>query len=286
MKIGIDSYSFHRIFGDVRGGETEPGRHFRSGSLDAIAVAARLRVDSISLQTCFLGLPDRPEIARLRTALGPLEPVIAWGHPQGLEFGTALEAADELDHWIDVAPELRCDLVRLVAGNSGTDRGGRPIEFLADALGRHIRAARDRGVRLALENHADLTVPELELLVSLVDDPVLGICLDTANALRVGDDPLDATVRLLPQLRMVHLKDVEGLAFEPSVGPRSVAYGTGVVAVREILATLVRAGFDGHVMVELGYLGPGDVDEEELLEVSLGWLAEALDGLRASSVKA
>ena len=34
MKIGIDSYSFHRIFGDVRGGETEPGRHFRSGSLD------------------------------------------------------------------------------------------------------------------------------------------------------------------------------------------------------------------------------------------------------------
>jgi sugar phosphate isomerase/epimerase len=275
MKLGIDTYSFHRIFGDRRGGEAESARRFPRGSLDAIDIAARIGADSIALQTLFLDFPSPAGIAALRGALDGLEPVVAWGHPDGLAFGTATRAAAELERWIEVAPELGCELVRFVAGNSSTDRGGRPIEFLAAALERPLQIARDCGVALALENHADLTLSELETLVALVADPTLGICLDTANALRVGDGPLDATLRLLPHLRILHLKDVDDLAFDRSVGPRSVAYGTGIVPVAEILAVLADGEFEGHVMVELGYLGAGDVDEEALVEECFAWLLDA-----------
>ena len=275
MKLGIDTYSFHRIFGDRRGEEAVPTRQFPRGSLDAIAVAVRVGSESIALQTCFLDPPGNGGTRDLRAAIGELEPIIAWGHPEGLAFGTAPEAGKDLERWIEVARDLGCQLVRFVAGNSNTDRGGRPIEFLAEALEGPLRTARQCGIELAIENHADLTVADLEALLAHVDDPALGICLDTANAIRVGDLPLDATVRLLPRLRMLHLKDVAGVAFDKSVGPRSVAYGTGVVPVQEIVSTLADSNFQGHVLVELGYLGPGLVDEEELVQASLTWLADA-----------
>lgn len=285
MKLGIDSYSFHRILGDRRGAESVARRRFPRGTLDAIDVAARIGAESVSLQTCFLQSPSRSATEELREALGSLQLVIAWGHPEGLAFGSAADAADELERWIDTAAELGCELVRFVAGNSGTDRRGRPIEFLAEALARPLAVARRRGVQLALENHADLTVSEIEQLVALIDDSSLGICLDTANALRVGDSPLDATVRLLPHLRMVHLKDVESLEFDRPVGPRSVAYGTGVIPVAQIFATLAHAGFGGHVMVELGYLGPGDVDEEALLETCFDWLLHRRSEIRGVELR-
>jgi 3-oxoisoapionate decarboxylase len=280
VKLGIDSYSFHRFYGDRRGGEGTTERRFSKGSLDAIAFASRIGAESVSLQTCFFEFPEEAQIEQIRDALGAIELVIAWGHPDGLAFGTSSQAADDLDRWIELAPELGCELVRFVAGNSRTDRGGRTITFLAQALDRHLAVARRCGVDLALENHADLTVWELEQLAALVHDSSFGICLDTANALRVGDSPLDATVRLLPQLRMLHLKDVDSGAYEAPVGPRSVAYGTGVIPVDEIMTTLMRAGFAGHVLVELGYLGPGEVDEEALVETCFDWLLETRGVLR------
>lgn len=283
MKLGIDSYSFHRFFGDVRLGETVTEQHFPRGSLDVVDIAQRLGADVVSLQTCFLPPALSMDVAEWRTALGSTEPVIAWGHPDGLAFGGADGAAEDLYRWIQLAPALGCKLVRLVAGNSGTDRRGRPLEFLARALSQAVAVARTSGAQLALENHADLTASELEQLLLLVDDPALGVCLDTANALRVGDDPLEATLRLLPHLRMVHLKDVERGDFEPSVGPRSVPYGTGVVPVRDILTILIESRFAGHVVVELGYLGGGDVDEDALLTACFDWLVTALEGERIGS---
>ena len=283
MKLGLDSYSFHRSFGDVRLGEAPIEERLPRGSLDVVDIAQGLGADAVSLQTCFLPSAASIDVAEWRTALGDTELVLAWGHPDGLAFGGAEHAVEDLCRWIEIAPALGCKLVRLVAGNSGTDRLGRPLEFLASTLSQVVETARKNRTQLALENHADLTVSELEELLLLVDDPALGVCLDTANALRVGDDPLEATRRLLPHLRMVHLKDVESGVFETSVGPRAVEYGTGVVPVRDIVAILVESRFPGHVVVELGFLGGGHVDEAALVTACFGWLAKVVEGDRIGS---
>ena len=133
--------------------------------------------------------------------------------------------------------------------------------------------ARALGLRLAVENHGDLRAAELLELVERADDEALGVCLDTANALRVGDDPLEAAALLAPRTLMVHLKDVEPLApgMDPVAGPRSVPYGEGAIPVAAVLATLATSGFDGLVCVELGQLG-ADADELAMVADGVAWL--------------
>ena len=56
MKIGIDSYCFHRYFGEIYGNQTDPGKRVKCE--DVLKFATELKVDGISLETCFLDSLD------------------------------------------------------------------------------------------------------------------------------------------------------------------------------------------------------------------------------------
>jgi len=249
LRIGIDSYSYHRLLGDVRPGEEAPARRF--DTRDVLERARELGVDAVSLETAFLDLP-LPDT--------DLEVVLAWGHPHGLASEGGL---DDLLAWLDLAANMRCGLVRCVAGSPRLR--SRPVEGLRVAVAR----ARELGVTLALENHADLRAAEIVDLLDCVEG--LAVCFDTANALRVGDDPHDAALLLAPRTRMVHLKDVAADWNDPVAGPRSVPYGEGVVAVRDVLGVYRAVDLDPLICVELGQLAPG-ADELELVEQCVAWL--------------
>jgi sugar phosphate isomerase/epimerase len=279
VKIGVDSYAYHRLLGEIRPGEDDPGERFPRGSLDVVGEARALGAELVSLETCFLPSPGAVDAAELAAAAGRLSVALAWGHPDGLEYGGSAEALDDLLAWIEVAPALGCRLVRLVAASPRVERGPDTLARTAGALAAACDAARAAGVELALENHADLAAAEIAELIARVDDPLLGVCLDTANAIRVGDDPLEATRLLAPNVRLVHLKDVEADWADPVAGPRSVPYGTGVVPLREVLDTLAGSGYDGAVCVELGHLGPGRVDERRLVADAVDWLRGELSQL-------
>jgi sugar phosphate isomerase/epimerase len=273
LRIGIDSYSYHRLLGEVRAGEDRPTQAFPRGTLDAIDHACRLGVDGISLETCFIA--PGTDIAELREAAGALELVLAWGHPHGLEFGTSDDAACDLLAWLDRAAEADVKLVRCVAASPrfrDASRVAQDLERTATRLAVATARATALGLALAVENHADLRASELVTVLEYVGDASLGVCFDSANALRVGDDPLEAAAALARWIRIVHLKDVEPLdRVDPLVGPHSVPYGAGVVPIAEIVGLLQQQGFDGLVCVELGQLGP-DVDELALVERSVDWL--------------
>lgn len=273
--MGVDSYSYHRLLGEIRPGEDDPGVRFNRGSLDVVAECRRLGVAGVSLETCFLDPPERLDCAALVHEADGMEMTLAWGHPHGLEFGARREALDELLAWIRIAPRLGVALVRLVAASPrfrGEDHVDRQIARTVPALRTACDAARDGGVSLAIENHADLTGTEMAELLGEVGDDILGVCLDTANALRVGDDVLETATLLAPWVRQVHLKDVEGTWSDPVAGPRSVPYGEGMIPLEGVLDVLDAASFAGLVCVELGHLGPGVVDERNLVGQSVGWL--------------
>ena len=274
MLIGIDSYSYHRLLGEIRAGEEEPpGAQWTTEAV--VDHAVRLAVDGVSLETCFLPAPDSPATAELAVRAAGLELVFAWGHPHGFEFGASRTALDSLGAWLEAGARVGCRLVRCVAA-SPAFRGRAPVEEQIAATVAPLRAAaveaRRLGLTLVLENHGDLTASELLELLERVDEGV-GVCLDTANSYRVGDDPVEAATLLAPLTRMVHLKDVEriGHATDPVAGPRSVPFGEGVIPIMEILDQLVHAGFDGLVFVELGQIAPGQ-DELEIIEASVDWL--------------
>jgi sugar phosphate isomerase/epimerase len=248
------------LLGELRRGEPDPGWRLADGGPAVVEEARRAGAEAVSLETCFLDGP---------VSADGLAVVYSWGAPNGLEFGASEAGLADLLAWIERAEGT--PLMRIVIAGPAL-RGREPIEVSLERTVRPLQAAaeaaRAAGMQLAVENHGDVTAAELQWLLDRVE---VRVCFDTANALRVGDDVLEATELLAARIEMIHLKDVEPLTpdMDPVAGPGSVAYGTGVVPVEAVLDKL---RFDGLVCVELGQLGSGDDDEREMVAAGVGWL--------------
>ena len=262
--VGVDSYSYHRLLGEVRRGETPPLHVFPRGSLDVVAEARRLDLDFVLLQTSFLGDPAEFSAAAFVDEADGLAVGLSWGALEGLEFGERTDALQGLVDWLEPAAQLGLSVMRIVAG--GPAHRGKPAGPLAGLLREACAAAHDHGLRLALENHADLTAVELQRLVEQVGHD-LRVCFDTANALRVGDDVAAAARRLSPAIEILHLKDCLGSWDDAASGPVSVPLGEGVIPVEEVLDACP----DALTCIELGQLSP-DVAERALVGTYVEYL--------------
>jgi len=63
-------------------------------------------------------------------------------------------------------------------------------------------------IKLAMENHFDFTCDEMLEMFEELSSPYFGMTLDTGNALRYGDDPVEAVKKLSKYIHAIHLKDV------------------------------------------------------------------------------
>jgi sugar phosphate isomerase/epimerase len=182
---------------------------------------------------------------------------------------------DDLLAWIALAARLRATIVRCVAAGpalASVPIAGRAAATSA-ALARAVAAAGELGLTLALENHADVAQDELCALLDAV--PGLAVCLDTANAVRVGDDPVTLARATASRVAMVHLKDVASpAAADGPAGPASVAHGEGVIDLDGVLDALMPSA-TMPICVELGHLGGGAVDERRLVRDGVAWLRAA-----------
>ena len=262
-RVGVDSYAYHRLLGEVRRGELAPPHVFPRGSLDVVAEARRLGLDFVLLQTSFLGDPTEFSAAAFAGEADGVAVGRSWGAPEGLAVRVRTDALQGLLDWLEPAAQLGLPVMRIVAG--GPAHRGRPAGRLAGPLREACAAARDHGLRLALENHGDLAADELERLVEQVGD--LRICFDTANALRVGDDVAAAARRLAPAVEILHLKDCQATWDDPASGPVSVPLGEGVIPVDEVLDACP----DALACIELGQLS-ADAAERALVGTYVEYL--------------
>src|SRR5829696_266651 len=236
MQVGIDSYSYHRRYGETRPGERAWPEPWPREPAAVIAHARALEVDALFLETCYLPEPETLDRS-LTAAAHPVGLGFSWGHPwpagrfHGLDGGRSWGAELELRRWIDAAARLGHGCLRITAG-SPASRGDEPAEVLVERLVGPMRRAADyaagAGVSLALENHGDITVADILSLFARVDRPNLGVCLDNVNLLRVGDDELEGTRALAARTLLVQLKDYA--PGDPTVwgGPVCTALGEGI----------------------------------------------------------
>jgi 3-oxoisoapionate decarboxylase len=283
VKIGIDSYCYHRFFGDWYPGlQADPGR--RMTVWDFLERARGLGAEAVSLEACYLPATDA-FLGRLRDTLDEhgFERVWAWGHPDGLGSGAKPEAAEDLVRHLGIARRVGAGVMRICCGGRRT----RPASWaehkagLVPLLRRLVGAAEANGVAMAIENHIDLLAGELVELLETIDSPWLGVCLDTANNLRMAEEPLEVVRALAPFARATHVKDVAarpGAADAFAAWP-SVPLGAGVVDIPAALRLLRQVGFAGVLALEIDHLHPdfGD-DEEPAIERSLAFLRSALAG--------
>ena len=98
MKVGIDSYCFHRFFGEVYGHQAPPP--FQMTVFDFLDFAKEVGVDGVSLESCFLPSFDKGFLAELKARPGELH-VICTGRnapPQLVDAADLVTEMREIKH--------------------------------------------------------------------------------------------------------------------------------------------------------------------------------------------
>jgi 3-oxoisoapionate decarboxylase len=267
MKIGIDSYCYHRFFGEVYPQQRKPDRGMTLEQF--ILRAHELGAEGVSLESCFLPSVSAEYLGEVRAMLDEhrLDRVYAWGHPDGLERGTNRAAYAEMIASFEYAWRIGAKVMRVVGSSLRfrLEPHAPQLERLTAMFRSAADVARDYDLRLAVENHIDFTADEMVQLLDAVDSPYVGINFDTGNFLRLLDDPVRGMEKLAPRVYATHIKD---LRVQRGVSPdewfffSSVPVGEGLVDNAKLVRSLAKAGFDGILAVEIDFLHP-DYNEDE-----------------------
>jgi sugar phosphate isomerase/epimerase len=269
MKTGIDSYCYHRYFGEVYEGIENPPKYDMTLE-DFIKRAAELGANGVSLETCFIPSFDEDYLKKIKGLLaeGNLEAVVAWGHPNGLEAGDNAEAVKDMEQHFRTCEILEVDTMRMV-GSSLAYRHlqhGPQIEKITKLLKDSVKKAEDKGIKLAIENHFDFETDEILTIVNNMDSDFFGVTFDTGNCLRYGEEPAAMAKKLGKHVFATHTKDVQPLY---GGNPKDWYYfactpvGKGVVNIPGIIKELEAVGYDGLYAVELDYMDPAFGDDTD-----------------------
>lgn len=268
MKIGIDSYSFHRFFGEVYPQQLPPPR--RMTLEDFLARAKELDVDGVSLESCFFPSLSSDYLRQVKRLLDDYEfdRVYAWGHPDGLEGGSNQQAYKEMVQSLEYASQIGARVMRVVGSSLRfRHQPHQPqLERLTIMLREAVKVAESWGIKMAIENHIDFTADEMVHLLDAVDSSYLGINFDTGNFLRLLDDPIKGMAKLAPRVYATHTKDLKvqkGVPADEWYFFSSAPVGDGVVDNQKLVQMLADAGFDGVLAVEIDFLHPDYNNDED-----------------------
>ena len=283
MEIGIDSYCFHRYFGEIYAGtQSDPGTRWRMED-EFLDFALKQDVGEIALEACFFDALDDGLCAEIKARLDEtgVDRVLGWGHPEGLWGGDRPDELEALKRHLPQTRKLGSTRMRIVAASMNYAKSpreeliGKVIPLLAEAT----NAAEEEGVVLALENHIDFTSREIVRIIEAVGSPSLRVNFDTGNCLRLFEDPVDAAIRLAPYTISTHTKDIatRRKGGSPSDNftwwPACVA-GEGVIDMPGVVKALHDGGFDGSLSLEVDLIGEqwSMLAEEEIVTRSLDYL--------------
>ena len=278
MKVGIDSYCFHRFFGEVYDGQPEPPRQMTMD--DFLAFAKELGVDGVSLESCFFPTLDKAWLTELKAKLDQygFDRVYAWGHPDGLEAGQNRAAFDDMLAQIPNAKLIGADVMRVV-GSSFTFRlePHQPqLEILAAWFKEAVKVAEANDVKLAVENHIDYTANECLWLLEQINSPYFGLNFDTGNFLRLLDDPIKGMQKLAKHVYATHIKDLKvrkGVPVDEWYFFSSTPVGDGLVDNQKLAQLLKEANYKGFLAVEVDHLHPDyNYDEQAAVRQSISEL--------------
>jgi len=275
MKVGIDSYCYHRFFGEVYPDQKPPAKNMTMQ--DFIKRAKELDVDGVSLESCFFPSFDEDYLKELKAQLDAygFDRVYAWGHPDGLERGQNLDAYKDMIASIPRAKAIGADVMRVV-GSSLMYRHephGPQLEALIKMFKEAVKVAESYGVKLAVENHIDFTSDEILQLLEGVGSEYLGLNFDTGNFLRLLDDPVKGMEKLAPYVYATHVKD---LLPDKNASPTDwfffsgVPVGRGLINNQKLSEYLHKANFKGFLAVEIDHPHTEWTDfEDEAVAISV-----------------
>jgi sugar phosphate isomerase/epimerase len=128
---------------------------------------------------------------------------VVMSQPLWTGIGRSVEVARKIG-----AKTIRMHLTGILCGDRAepTCRWNETVANVKRMLKEAAPLAAEYGLSLAIEDHQDFTSAELVELCETTA-PNVGVCLDTGNALSVGEDPVEFATAVAGCAKHVHLKD-------------------------------------------------------------------------------
>jgi sugar phosphate isomerase/epimerase len=210
---------------------------------------------------------------------GALERLLEAARDGGIriEIGARGLTDGHLSAYVDLCVRLEAKMLRFVIDQAGYEPApDHIISILRDAL----PGLWATGVVLGLENHDRFPARVLRSIVDAVGDPLVGVCLDTANSFGAGEGLEHVTSILAPVTVNLHIKDVsirraphqQGFLIE------GCELGTGVLPIQETIAVVRASGRCTTAVLEAWTTPMADPEQTCRLEVERA--ARGLDTLR------
>jgi sugar phosphate isomerase/epimerase len=124
------------------------------------------------------------------------------------------------------------------------DQSRAALKLIVPLLDRHK-------VVLAIENHKDWTLDEMQGLLKTYESEYVGCCFDFGNNLALLDDPMEMAVTLAPYVKATHVKDMAVRPYEDGFLLSEVPLGTGLLDLVGMVSTLKRANPKLHLSLEM-----------------------------------
>jgi sugar phosphate isomerase/epimerase len=198
MKLGLDSYSYHLAFGAHA--DFLPAR--KISVFDFIERVAALQLDGFQIDPLHLESRHKTYLAEILAAANEKKLF--------LEYGTIGVDPQNLQQELEICQFLGSPVLRTFVGfdryASRTDVAAE-IQQAITNLNRVKTVAEVANIKIALENHGDVTTDELLQIVRTVDSPFVGICLDLGNPMLTLEAPLPAAEKMVPFAVTTHFKD-------------------------------------------------------------------------------
>lgn len=248
-RLGLDTYTVHRCL-------TAKDPALRRDLWWLIDRLPELGLTGLQIDPSHFPGQDEPVLKRLAAAVAPREDYV--------EFGMGGWTVERLQERIRLTSRFGGRATRTFCGDERSTP--EQIAFFLEAAPPALRQAADTaeqyGVDIAVENHGDLTGPQLKALLDAVGHPRVGVCFDTGNSLFRKEDPIECARILAPYARSMHLKDWH-MAFDAdghAVWTEAVL-GEGQVPIKEVVRIVLNEQPDLYIAVETP-VRPGE-DEAE-----------------------
>lgn len=178
---------------------------------------------------------------------------------------------------MELGGRISCGMLRVVMEEEqGAHATPEAARRLFDAVVPKMQAA---NMRLAVENHFDISSAPLVKLVEQYPREVVGFCVDTANSLRSFEQSLDVLRLLQPRALCYHLKDYRVSGTMVSFAVEGAPLGEGQLDLDGCLRTVLAKDPSPQLYVETWTPSCGDREKDVATEAN--WLDRSVKALRA-----
>ena len=240
MQLGLDTYSFHLAFGKHLDRKADGPMTLAK----CIRRAKELGFVAVQIDPAHFNLEkDNPKWVRS----------MADRLDVALEAGAVGTESERLRQGLEVASAWKSPVLRTFLGweyPRSRRHSEDKLRKAADSLAEVIEDAKRAGVVIALENHSDISTPDLITLLEMVDSPYLGACLDTGNSMVFLEDPVWTAEQLAPWAVTAHVKDQRWQVTASGAKLVGAPLGDGHIDLDRVIPVLLDAPRLDRIMLQ------------------------------------